>query len=142
MKSPHNNDKKGEEALDLILVFIIFSIIANLVGSAKKSNKRQMGKKTSKSSASKSGDFRSPIDNRPFKTPKRQYEDVKNTDRKRIDSFFSEEDNQSNFIEEYDSPKEGKQIFLLEESTIISLSDLQRAVVMAEVLDKPKALKR
>ena len=128
--------------MDLIIVFIVFSIIMNIVGAAKKQNKRQAtGKKMPKSSASRGKGLRSLLEDETFMRPKKQVLDNKPKMADRIEDTFKDNDRMPLFSEvkkplKISSPSQEHR------STSIDLTDMQRAIVMAEVLGKPKALKR
>lgn len=140
--------------MDLILIFIVISIIANIAGAVKKSGQKQKqgqsGKVMPKSAASRRKDlfkeFRDLLENKPFADTARQpvADKPKRTIGESKDSIRTRMVRSPDRVS-YAEDKEGKEAELqLEPERIptISLTDVQRAIVMAEVLGKPKALRR
>lgn len=129
--------------MDLIIVFIVFSIIMNIIGSVKKQNKGQTGRKTAKSSASGRRDFRSLIENEIFSIPKKPVSrSVKVAESIKTDLLEGEKAGHVHFKEAKKPMKTIKESTELKRTPIFDKTDMQRAIVMAEVLGKPKAFRR
>lgn len=135
--------------MDLILVFIIISIIANIAGAVKKSGQRQRGKGMPKSAASRKKDlikgFRDILEMKPSaETVIKPVEDISlNAMKGRTDSTFAALGRQPQRTSDFDdNDVSGETVLESEKNLSISLTDVQRAIVMAEVLGKPKVLRR
>lgn len=116
----------------------------NIIGTAKKQNKRQAtGRKMPKSSASRGRDFRSLLEDETFMRPKKQVLDNRPAAAEKIiDNSFIDNDRKPLFTEVKKPLKMSSPSQELRRTPIVDLTDMQRAIVMAEVLGKPKALKR
>lgn len=116
----------------------------NIIGTAKKQNKRQAtGRKMPKSSASRGRDFRSLLEDETFMRPKKQVLVNRPTAAEKIiDNSFIDNDRKPLFTEVKKPLKMSSPSQELRRTPIVDLTDMQRAIVMAEVLGKPKALKR
>lgn len=130
--------------MDLIIVFIIFSIVMNIIGASKKQNKRQTTvRRTPKSSASRGRDFRSLLEDDTFMRPKKHVPDNRTAvAEKTIDNSFIDNDMKPLYTEVKKPLKMSSPLQEIRRTPTIGLTEMQRAIVMAEVLGKPKALKR
>lgn len=140
--------------MDLILIFIVISIIANIAGAVKKSGQKQKqgqsGKVMPKSAASRRRDlfkdFRDLLENKPFVDTARQpvADKPKGPIRESKDSIRTRMVRSPDRVSHLGDKKEKEKELKLESEKMptISLTDVQRAIVMAEVLGKPKALRK
>ena len=139
--------------MDLILIFIVISIIANIAGAVKKSGQKQKqgqsGRVMPKSAASRKKDlikgFRDILEMKPSaETVIKPVEDISLIAMKgRTDSTFAALGRQPQRTSDFDdNDVSGETVLESEKNLSISLTDVQRAIVMAEVLGKPKVLRR
>ena len=152
--------------MDLILIFILFSVISKIVGLF--TGKKQVNRKRTKASTINNrsyGDISDLERHKNAKTSKRAkspifkeraYEDMSNIkqhsateQRERTSEDFLEDNNfNTNFIDRESITKDvrlirnDKKTLKRQGKSIISLTDMQKAIVMAEVLGKPKSLKK
>ena len=63
-------------------------------------------------------------------------------DNNRIDSSNFGQKMNPYYSEEYDISNKNKELIIRDEEISVDLSELQKAVIMAEVLGKPKALRK
>ncbi len=152
--------------MDLILIFILFSVISKIVGLF--TGKKQVNRKRTKASTINNrsySDISDPERHKNAKTSKRAkspifkeraYEDMSNIEqhstteqRERTREDFLEDNIfNTNFIDRESITKDvhlirdDKNTLKRQGKSIISLTDMQKAIVMAEVLGKPKSLKK
>ncbi len=132
--------------MDLIIVFIVFSIIMNIIGTVKKQNKRQTVRRTAKFTASGRRDFKSLIENEIFSLPKKPVpQKVKESENVKTSLLTADKAGHIHF-KDIKKPMETITVSTgsqkLKSSPFVDMTDMQRAIVMAEVLAKPKALRR
>ncbi len=132
--------------MEAIWIFAIISVIVNLI---KASNKSETNKQRRKTKPFASPPFTPPIrdssrvfDSEPSKTIKKTYEIVDFEENNQIGSLNFRQEIKPYYSEEYDTSGRDKVFSLSEKETGINLNELQRAVIMAEVLGKPKALRK
>lgn len=132
--------------MEAIIIFAIVSVIVNLI---KASNKTDTNRQRRKTKPFASPPFTPPrkdnsrtFDSKPSKIIKKAYEVMDFEDNNQISSLNSGQKMYPYYSEQYDTSNENKELIFKDEEIRMDLNELQKAVIMAEVLGKPKALKK
>ena len=127
-----------------IIIFAIVSVVASLI---KASNKKDTNKQRRKTKPFASPPFTPPrkdnsrtFDSKPSKVIKKSYEVMDFEDNNQVGSLNSRHKMNPYYSEEYDTSN--KELIFGDEEIRMDLNELQKAVIMAEVLGKPKALRK
>lgn len=132
--------------MEAILIFAVVSVIVNLIKASNKKNTNRQGGKTRPFAAppftSPRRDNSRTFDSKPSKVIKKSYEVMDFEDNNRIDSSNFGQKMNPYYSEEYDISNKNKELIIRDEEISVDLSELQKAVIMAEVLGKPKALRK
>ncbi len=131
---------EGAEAMDLMIVLLVVSVIVNIVASKKKPKRRQIEVKPKKTSVSTDMDYKDMLSHLPFKEERKPLK-TKRSVIKGYDEVKTPEPSGSYFSKKIQAQDD---VNHLEHDVnyMFDLNDMQRAIVMSEILGKPKALRR
>ena len=140
------SNKAGEQKLRAIIIFAIVSVVASLI---KASNKKDTNEQRAKTKPFVSPPFTShrkdnnrTFDSKPSKIRKKSHEVIELEDNNQADGLNFGQKINPYYSEEYGTSSKDKEFLSNDEEVSIGLNELQKAVIMAEVLGKPKALRK
>lgn len=131
--------------MEAILIFAIVSVIVNLIKASNKSETNKQRRKTKPFASppfTSTGRDNRAFDRKPSSTIKKAYEVMDFEDNSQIGSFNSRQQINPYYPEEYDTSNKDEELTFKDEQIRMDLNELQRAVIMAEILNKPKALRK
>lgn len=129
-----------------IIIFAVVSVIINLINASNKKDTNKQRVKTkpfvSPPFTSSRKDNNRTFDSKPSKIRKKSHEVIELEDNNQTDSLNFGQKINSYYSEEYAASNKDKEFSSNDEEIDVGLNELQKAVIMAEVLGKPKALRK